>query len=492
MSDILCASRCLELTTGLAKSCNKGRLQSRTQKIVRFSLFQVPQSLFVVRTVPRLNVFLQHVWRNAFFMLFECENVHFLISDSRTETILTKIKPRGFTFRFTKIGTRKQKQSKQKDTTMSQQIEDWPLEDIERPLDTDVMCGRGRGTNFHPGNIRFREMVEGRKEEYRESTRIEKPLVSLNIVREWRAQSPPGRFLKLNKKTGKWHDVGDEKAREKTSQALREKPKDEQQQQEEEDSTTETNEPISQGDQVEETPRRELERPSLDRGHTLGSENLAPDDVDLENFEWVDGDGDNMGAVALQMEHDLSIDAIFPEILQPKDFMDGSGAGPAILHEILKKDDFTREYLEQTQRAASPVPFRVPAIPPRSGGEIEDMMKRHTSNEVFEAEPNRKRRAGFSRCRSAASNRLKQIFLHQVLKQEMCMEEFINIAMKSMGLGKCEHSEADEFATKAASMDTAGHGVEGNDIAMPQQATLSERTQSEEIEFDMLMKHDAV
>ena len=373
---------------------------------------------------------------------------------------------------------------------MSQNIEDWPLEDIDKPFDTDVMCGRGRGTNFHKGNIRFREMVEGRKEEYRESTRIEKPLVSLNIVRKWRAQSPPGRFLKLNKKTGKWHDVGDEKAREKTSQALRERPKDEQQQ--EDENTTGPDEPISQYDQADEKPKIEIEKPSLDRGHTLGSENLAPDDIDLENFEWADVDEDNTGVVALQMEHDLSIGAVFPEILQPKGFMDGSGDGPTILHEILKKDDVTKEYLEQTQRAASPAPFRVPAIPPRGGGEIEEMMKRHTSNEIFEEEPNRKRRAGFSRCRSAASNRLKQIFMHQVLKQEMCMEEFINIAMKSMGLGSCDHSEANEFATKAASMDTAGRGLEGDEIATPQQATLSERTQSEEIEFDMLMKHDAV
>lgn len=55
------------------------------------------------------------------------------------------------------------------------------------------------------------------------SKRLDKPLVALEIIREWRAQDPPGRFLKVDEKTGLWNDVGDKKAREKTSQALREK-----------------------------------------------------------------------------------------------------------------------------------------------------------------------------------------------------------------------------------------------------------------------------
>ena len=47
--------------------------------------------------------------------------------------------------------------------------------------------------------------------------------MALEIIREWRGQDPPGRFLKLDDESGLWHDVGDKKAREKTSQALREK-----------------------------------------------------------------------------------------------------------------------------------------------------------------------------------------------------------------------------------------------------------------------------
>jgi hypothetical protein len=66
-------------------------------------------------------------------------------------------------------------------------------------------------------------MVEDRKLDYIHSKRLDKPLVALEIIREWRSQDPPGRFLKADDKTGLWTDVGDKKAREKTSQALREK-----------------------------------------------------------------------------------------------------------------------------------------------------------------------------------------------------------------------------------------------------------------------------
>ena len=78
------------------------------------------------------------------------------------------------------------------------------------------------GTNHHPGNKRYRKMVEDRKLDYVNSKRLDKPLVAVEIIREWRTQEPPGRFLKIDEKTGLWLDVGDKKAREKTIQALRE------------------------------------------------------------------------------------------------------------------------------------------------------------------------------------------------------------------------------------------------------------------------------
>lgn len=101
--------------------------------------------------------------------------------------------------------------------------DEWPLDNIKEPHKNDVLYGRGGGTNHHPGNKRYRIMVECRKVDYVSSKRLDKPLVALEIIREWRAQDPPGRFLKMDEHTGLWNDVGDKKAREKTSQALREK-----------------------------------------------------------------------------------------------------------------------------------------------------------------------------------------------------------------------------------------------------------------------------
>jgi hypothetical protein len=112
---------------------------------------------------------------------------------------------------------------------------DWPLKNIKEPHDHDVLYGRGGGTNHHPGNKRYRKMVEERKMDYVNSKRLDKPLVALDIIKQWREQDPPGRFLKIDDRTGLWNDVGDKKAREKTSQALREKAPQLRKQQEEEE-----------------------------------------------------------------------------------------------------------------------------------------------------------------------------------------------------------------------------------------------------------------
>jgi hypothetical protein len=100
----------------------------------------------------------------------------------------------------------------------------WPLRDITVPHNHDVLFGRGGGTNNHPGNKRYRQLVEERKARYVRAARNEKPLIALEIVTWLREkQNPPGRFLQLNEKTKMWDDVGYKRAREKASQALREK-----------------------------------------------------------------------------------------------------------------------------------------------------------------------------------------------------------------------------------------------------------------------------
>jgi len=91
------------------------------------------------------------------------------------------------------------------------------------PHDNDVLCGRGGYINSHPGNERFRKLVEKRKRVYLAARfKREKRLVANSIVSEIRALEKPGRFLAKDSKTGNWFDIGDEKARDKTSQALRE------------------------------------------------------------------------------------------------------------------------------------------------------------------------------------------------------------------------------------------------------------------------------
>ena len=101
-------------------------------------------------------------------------------------------------------------------------LKDYPVKGISTPHAHDVLSGRGGGTNNHPGNTKFRELVQSRKVLYINCTKREKMGLSCAIVDSIRNQDPPGRFLQRNLRTGLWFDIGDQKAREKTSQALRE------------------------------------------------------------------------------------------------------------------------------------------------------------------------------------------------------------------------------------------------------------------------------
>lgn len=92
----------------------------------------------------------------------------------------------------------------------------------------DILCGRGGLTNHHKGNKRFRDIVALHRPDYVRAPKIQKPSVARVIVRAIRNGDPPGRFLRKDKKTGFWIDIGDKRAAEKTSQALREKTKEEQ------------------------------------------------------------------------------------------------------------------------------------------------------------------------------------------------------------------------------------------------------------------------
>jgi len=84
----------------------------------------------------------------------------------------------------------------------------------------DVLSGRGGGTNRHPGNIHFRLVVSQAQPNYIKSRKKDKSIIARNIVQSIRNKN--GRFLKFHAESGLWHDVGNKKATEKTSQALRE------------------------------------------------------------------------------------------------------------------------------------------------------------------------------------------------------------------------------------------------------------------------------
>ena len=87
--------------------------------------------------------------------------------------------------------------------------------------DNDVLSGRGGGTNVHPGNRNFRDLINLHRRAYLKARKNDKPAISRAIVRSIRENN--GRFLKKDEKTGLWLEIGDDAAREKTSQALRQR-----------------------------------------------------------------------------------------------------------------------------------------------------------------------------------------------------------------------------------------------------------------------------
>jgi hypothetical protein len=81
--------------------------------------------------------------------------------------------------------------------------------------DNDVLSGRGGRINNHPGNIAFRNIVEGYKHEYLDprTRKLEKAHVAARLVAQIRSMNPPGRFLKEDSENpGMYVEIGDQKA----------------------------------------------------------------------------------------------------------------------------------------------------------------------------------------------------------------------------------------------------------------------------------------
>mmetsp|Transcript_4982 Transcript_4982/g.7195 ORF Transcript_4982/g.7195 Transcript_4982/m.7195 type:complete len:668 (+) Transcript_4982:227-2230(+) len=114
-------------------------------------------------------------------------------------------------------------------TILSNKDEELDCEPVMEPHEHDVLCGRGGLTNHHPGNAWYRRLVRSNRPLYRESPKHTKLLVAKAIVHHVQNQTPPGRFLERRRGaaySGMWYCVSYKRAVDKTSQALRERDRE--------------------------------------------------------------------------------------------------------------------------------------------------------------------------------------------------------------------------------------------------------------------------
>lgn len=89
------------------------------------------------------------------------------------------------------------------------------------PGENDVICGRGKEVLRHPGNIRYRRLLERHGKAYDEasSDKVTKSRIVSSVIEEVRSRCDLGGFVKKDERSGRWYEVGDQVAREKTGQA---------------------------------------------------------------------------------------------------------------------------------------------------------------------------------------------------------------------------------------------------------------------------------
>jgi hypothetical protein len=80
------------------------------------------------------------------------------------------------------------------------------------------MQGRGGGTNLHPGNRFYRDLILSHRASYDQASKTTKPEISRQIV--LRIKERGGRFLRKDS-DGLYHEIAEADAKAKTSQALR-------------------------------------------------------------------------------------------------------------------------------------------------------------------------------------------------------------------------------------------------------------------------------
>ncbi|KAG7350478.1 hypothetical protein IV203_009838 [Nitzschia inconspicua] len=94
---------------------------------------------------------------------------------------------------------------------------------VETPTDQDVLFGRGRPYQSHPGNVNLHRLVALHKDRYERSRRFDKLAIADQIVYEIKfgGGKSPGRFLRRVEGKDYWEEAPDDVSREKVAHALR-------------------------------------------------------------------------------------------------------------------------------------------------------------------------------------------------------------------------------------------------------------------------------
>lgn len=97
-----------------------------------------------------------------------------------------------------------------------------PLPDDFMPGEKDVVCSWARQNHRHSGNIRFRKLVDEHAPAYvKAETKYEKTKVIADLIDRVRNDSPNGGFVKRDFYSGRWYEIGIERARDKVGHAIR-------------------------------------------------------------------------------------------------------------------------------------------------------------------------------------------------------------------------------------------------------------------------------
>ena len=98
-----------------------------------------------------------------------------------------------------------------------------------KPREYDVMFGRGKRSNKHPGNVNMRSVVGMFKSDFQRAPRSRKQLIVNNVIQLIKSCSPPKEvryFIKTARETGddcSWREATSDETRKKIAHGLRAK-----------------------------------------------------------------------------------------------------------------------------------------------------------------------------------------------------------------------------------------------------------------------------